>query len=115
MIRETKKFIFICVLFDIVCYMYVEEICLWSSILQPLLKDWFWLLGCAVKIEPPAKLASMPHAVSGLSVLQTTFTAPSFRASVEDALAIVSTNYGAVCSDTCLKGNKMWKLNTEPF
>jgi hypothetical protein len=42
-------FRFICGMFDLVCCMYVEEICPWSSILEPLAKGLFWLFSCAVK------------------------------------------------------------------
>jgi hypothetical protein len=66
--------------------MYVKKTCLWSSILQPLVKSYFYLLGCAVKIEPLIKLASVLRAVSSSSTLQTTFTTPNFRAYVGDAL-----------------------------
>jgi hypothetical protein len=44
--------------------MYVEENCLWSSILKPLVKGPFLASWLRYKIELPVKLAPAPRAVS---------------------------------------------------
>jgi hypothetical protein len=59
---------------------------MWSSILQHLVGGLFSLLSSRCKMKPPVEVATAPCAVTGYSALHTTFTAPKYTATVEDAL-----------------------------